>query len=125
MKEQTLRPWGSLRVRRPWGRDAEPRGAGAGSLEWTATVPRTHGSQPVRGEKAPKGQGCCEPWGAVFGEWDPARGMPPDSLDTPGSTLTTLGIRTLRLPGGKTQSQSLPASASAGLEGLPSVEAER
>lgn len=43
-----------------------PRGAGAGAWR-AATDPGTHGSQPVRGEKAPKGQGCCEPWGRGLG----------------------------------------------------------
>lgn len=67
------------------------------------------------------------PGGRVWG-MGPSKGNAPRLPWTPLAAPRvppTLGIRTLRLPGERPVPQSLPASASAGLEGLPSVEAEK
>lgn len=106
VKEQTLPSLGVSEGGRPWGRDAEPQRGGGRGLEWAATVLGTHGSQPVRGEKAPERQGCCEPWGPCLGNGTQQGECPQTSLDTPGSTKspTHPGDQDTEAPRGKTRS---------------------
>ena len=60
-----------------------PRGAGAGAWSgqpqsWGRTAPSL-----LKGEKAPEGQGCCEPWGPCLGNGTQQGGCPPDSPGHP------------------------------------------